>query len=588
MYSGSRQLNFALLILAAWLCVALQLMLKGWPEAALTLGGTDDAMRLVQVREFLAGRGWFDLHMTRLQPPVGYDPHWSRLIDAGLAGVFILFHQVVDAALAERLMRAVWPILWLLPAIVGVAAIAWRIAGRPAAVVVLLLVVVGMPAFQQFRPGRIDHHNVQIALAVLTLGAAAWCDRSRWIAAVAGALTGLAMAVGLEALPFLVVAGAVPALRYVLEPTGAGALRSYGLALAASTAAAFLVSAGPDHWSRSICDSMAINLMAPTVAAGLLLAAAAHWLARGGLATRGAAVAGIVALAAAISVAIEPRCIGGPYATMVPELRTIWMGHVSEMQPLLTLARNKPEMAAAILAFPAVTTIAVVSLARNGNMRRNPGAVLATAAFLLAVMMTVVAAKMHSYAHWVAMPLMAAWLLHLFARFRLETFASRMFAAILLAPAVLSAGAAAAVQAAGHGNDRTGRDQPGKQACFDSANYAQLARLPKGLVASNIDYGPFILALTPHSALAAPYHRLSTGIRDAREIFSRPPEEAYRTVVGLRVNYLATCGSDAPMGLTDEERATSLWGRLQSGNFPDWLAVEPAMAGQRFRVYRVR
>src|SRR4029077_15042732 len=132
----------------------------------LTLGDTDDAMRLVQLRDFLGGQSWFDLHQPRLGPPLGYDSHWSRLIDAGLAGLFFLFHQVVDAPLAERLMRVVWPVLWILPAIIGAAAIAWGIAGRAAAVVTLLLAVVGLPAFQQFLPGRIDHHNIQITLAV--------------------------------------------------------------------------------------------------------------------------------------------------------------------------------------------------------------------------------------------------------------------------------------------------------------------------------------------------------------------------------------------------------------------------------------
>ena len=61
-------------------------------------------------------------------------------------------------------MRAWWPLLWLLPTIAGMAAIAWRIAGREAAMVALLLALAGVPAYQQFTPGRIDHHNVQIAL----------------------------------------------------------------------------------------------------------------------------------------------------------------------------------------------------------------------------------------------------------------------------------------------------------------------------------------------------------------------------------------------------------------------------------------
>src|SRR5262249_21988319 len=156
------------------------------------------------------------------------------------------------------LMRAVWPVLWLLPAFVSVAAIAWRLAGRDAAVVSLLMAVVGLPAFQQFLPGRVDHHHVQIALALATLAAAVWSDRTRWAAAAAGALTGLALAIGLESLVFLVLSGAAFALRYVADRTAARALAHYGLALAAGTAVAFLVTVGPDHWTHSVCDAIAV------------------------------------------------------------------------------------------------------------------------------------------------------------------------------------------------------------------------------------------------------------------------------------------------------------------------------------------
>jgi hypothetical protein len=133
-----RQPNFGALVVLVWLVVALALLLQYWGQTAEGLLGTDDAMRLVQMRAWLAGQGWFDLHNARLEPPGGYDSHWSRLIDAGLAGLLLLF-QHFDPPSAERLMRAWWPLLWLLP----------TIAGREAAMVALLLALAGMPAYQQ-------------------------------------------------------------------------------------------------------------------------------------------------------------------------------------------------------------------------------------------------------------------------------------------------------------------------------------------------------------------------------------------------------------------------------------------------------
>ncbi|HYI04579.1 MAG TPA: hypothetical protein VD858_06800, partial [Reyranella sp.] len=234
-----RQPNFPALVTLVWLLVALALLLQHWTQTAETLLDTDDAMRLAQLRNWLGGpglfSGWFDLHQARMQPPEGYGTHWSRLIDAGLAGLLFVFGLFTDNASAERLMRAWWPLLWLLPTIAGMAAIAWRVAGREAATVALLLALVGVPAYQQFTPGRIDHHNVQIALTMLTVAATVWSDRWRWGATAAGLLTGLALTIGFEAVPYLAACGAVFAFRYVADREASGDLVCYGRWLAASS-----------------------------------------------------------------------------------------------------------------------------------------------------------------------------------------------------------------------------------------------------------------------------------------------------------------------------------------------------------------
>ena len=127
------QPNFAVLLGLCWLLICAVLLIQSWVSTGQTLLDTDDAMRLVQMRAWVAGQGWYDLHQARVSPPLGFDSHWSRLVDAGLAGLLALFNLFADHVLAERLMRAVWPLLWLLPTLGGMVAIAWRIAGREAA-----------------------------------------------------------------------------------------------------------------------------------------------------------------------------------------------------------------------------------------------------------------------------------------------------------------------------------------------------------------------------------------------------------------------------------------------------------------------
>jgi hypothetical protein len=226
-------------------------------------------------------------------------------------------------------------------------------------------------------------------------------------------------------------------------------------------------------------------------------------------------------------------------------------------------------------------------LAARSELRRDFGFLTASAAFLAAAAMMLAAIKGYAYAMWLAMPLVAVMALHLFALLRLTSLVPRFAAAMLLTPMVLSAGAVSIAQAAGlHGaNDR---NRPEREACFQTQNYAALPKLPPGLVVADIDYGPFLLALTPHSVLAAPYHRLSAGIIDAHRIFASPPEEARRIAALVGATYVVVCGSRLPSDLPQAERAASLWGRLQAGAVPDWLAAEPGPADQPFRIYRVR
>ena len=69
-------------------------------------------------------------------------------------------------------------------------------------------------------------------------------------------------------------------------------------------------------------------------------------------------------------------------------------------------------------------------------------------------------------------------------------------------------------------------DGPGT--CRLPSDYAPLARLPRGLVLGFIDAGPFILMETPHSVLAAPYHRNLKGNTAMFDVFLGRPEDGRR------------------------------------------------------------
>ena len=253
------------------------------------------------------------------------------------------------------------------------------------------------------------------------------------------------------------------------------------------------------------------------------------------------------------------------------------------MQPLLSLMAESPITGIAIAAFPFAALVAVVVLARG--MRADFGFLVAAAAFLASVVTTLAAVKGASYATWLAMPLVAAFALHLFAALRLQSLLPRAAVGVMLTPAVLSLGAISIANAAGIGaQDSFHRNE--SNACFKTESYVALAQLPRGLIAADIDYGPFLLALTPHAVLAAPYHRLSGGIVAAHRALASPPDEARRVLARTHADYLATCGKGPLRGLGAAERDASLYGRLQAGAVPDWLEPLPLMGP--FAVYRVK
>jgi hypothetical protein len=286
-------------------------------------------------------------------------------------------------------------------------------------------------------------------------------------------------------------------------------------------------------------------------------------------------------------VLIEPACARGPFGLADPAIWPVWLGDVREMQPLLAVFHNNPLSGAAIAAFPAAAVVATLVLLRQPAMRRDLGFLATAAVFLVALLVTFGAIRAFSYAIWFGMPMVAAMALRLFAALRLQTLTARVTAALALTPLTLSASAITLAYAVGF-DDHDGFDRPASKACTETASYIPLARLPPGIVATDVSYGPFLLALTPHSVLAGPYHHLAKGIMAAHRSLALPPEPARKVLTEQHAAYVMVCGPRPPGGLVEPERSASLWGRLREGAVPDWLEPIQQGAGQAFAVYRVK
>ena len=292
-WSGDKALAIAGLATAGLVVAILCLS----PTILPSFRDTDDATRLEMVRELLGGQGWYDQLIGRLNPPHGVWMHWSRLLDGGIAGLMLVLRQVMPAIAAEYWTRYVWPLIWIFPAVAAALALARNLGARSAAFLAAAVMLVDLNAYRQFVPGRIDHHNLQITMAVIAMACAtARARRTLW-AMVGAAAAALGLAIGLEAMPLQALIAASYGLMLIRDRAEAPVALRYGLTLAGASLALFLIQTPPSRWSLSVCDALGLNLTAAVVVGGVGLAAAGA--VSGRLAARGRAAIQLSAAAKA-------------------------------------------------------------------------------------------------------------------------------------------------------------------------------------------------------------------------------------------------------------------------------------------------
>jgi hypothetical protein len=552
------------LILVALACAAAVcagLAIQYW--AAMPIHDTDDAMRLVIVRDLVGGRGWYDQAIARLDPPQGVWLHWSRLLDGGIAGMMIALRQLLSPAAAEYWTRFIWPLLWIFPGLAGALAIARNLGGRSAVFLTAILMLADSQLYRQFVPGRIDHHNVQIVMAVIAMACAtAARDRARW-AIIGGAVAGLGLAIGLEALPLQALIGASYGLALIGDRRAAGPAAAYGLALATVTTALFAVETPPWRWGMGFCDAIAGNLVAGVAVAGAGLALAAAVSSRAPAWGRAGLIVGAGLAAGAIYLALAPQCIHGPFAAMDPAVKPFWFNRIQEVQPLprmMVLARPAAIVAAILLA--ASVSSALFLAARQG---RSLGVAvrLVAPAVLLAAVTAWFAWRMQDYVFWIGLPVIGAAASVLAARWLGDRLVLSVAAVLLLAPSVDGALVEAAVKASAPPPPRLINSGP---RCFAAQAYRPLAALPPGDVLAPQDLGPFILAFTGDSAVAAPYHRMSHEILAEHRFWSGTRAAAEAQLRALHPDYVVDC---PPYPIAAGPR--SFGAALRRGQIPAWL-----------------
>lgn len=572
---------------------------------ALTLPGAtdyvgadnDDVMRLVQVRDLLAGQGWFDLTQYRLGLAGGTLMHWSRLIDAPLAGLVLFFGLFLERTAAETVALAVWP-LTSIPLLIGCIGLgARRLGGVAAMNVAMGFAVIFVVTSNRFLPGSIDHHNVQLALAAAL--AAVLLD-SRYGAvnyAVGGALAAVALAIGAETTPFLaVVCLAVAGLWVVHGPAFARAAAAFGLSLALSVSLLFFATVPPSRYAAVTCDSLSLGFYGLAALGGALMFVSARFASGWSLRRRLAVAAGNGVLTGLAALALAPQCLGNPLADLDPLLVTLWLDKVTEAQSFLATVRAEPATAGG---FYAVGFFAIaVALSRVLRDDRAEGHAVLLALILVSWAIALVQVRGAAFANLLAILPLSLLVAELRSRSNAEPeniVAGFFFLTATLAsvPAVwVFGGAFPSEGVAGIVNRfRTpvlATTGEGAKSCNGEAALAGLAALPPGVVAAPSNLGASILRFSGHRVLTAPYHRNQAGMLTELHIGLAIPREAEAFLRGARVSVLAFCPDDPQTRAVAALKPDGLYAQLAAGRMPVYLEPLPNADGSGLQLFRVR
>lgn len=569
----------------AWVVIVIFYVWKRWAAIHwLSLADTDDNMRLMQVRALLDGQGWYDLRNYRLNPPVGFDIHWSRIVDLPIAGLILLLRPFVGVVEAEKLACGIAPLLPLGVTLIGLGATVRRLVSPVAWPLAIVFLMGSTVALMMFMPDRIDHHGWQLAMLSLTVAGLCDPDGPRGGITV-GLASALSLTIGLEMLPYCAMAGAIITLRWVWDAGERRRLLSYAISLGGGCAAGYVIFASEANRVMR-CDALTPIWLSVFVAAGALLTLLAL-LSPEKRALRFALAAVAGAVIAGGFATLFPQCLQRP-EQVSDELYANWLSNVREAKPIYRHAFRT--------GFP-LAALPVMGLIGAGiaiwRARRSPTLIgwacvglfaLFSALMLLWQVRSGPAAQVMAIPGvtalaWMVLP----WLLgqrsifvKVLATGAVFVLISGMFAGMLLRALPIDVPKPYVKRV----NRATGL-------CLTMPAMTPLNRIPATTIFTFTDLGPRLIALTHHNAIAGPYHRNGDAILDVQHAFKGTPEEARAIMKRHGATMMLVCPNMAESTVYRDRAPGGFYDRLAHGETFEWLTPVPLPKGSPLRLFRI-
>jgi putative flippase GtrA len=553
-----------------------------WPGLSVVLTPTepDVWMRLVKVRHWLSGAGFFDHAMPNANAPFGgvLTP-WTRPMDFLIAGFSRIVPSVQGASIElNLLLGATWlPAALLLCGLFLLSRAGMRQFNHAHVLVTITLLFIFNPVtYTYFAPGFVDHHGL---LTVLWCGVLCCLTRplARMSSLIMGAVMGMMMWVSPETLvPIGSVFFALGCYAVFYRPAEMRWLALSSVVAAAVAALALFVEFPVEKILSEVhYDTLSIVyvLLLSLVAAGACFTA---WVSgRANLPLRIFAAVFSAGITAAIMLGIFPRIFGGPMADVDPVIFNRMMSGIYELRSVAQL--TPPQIFGRLFTvIVAIYLIVTVSRARSCPQRRRLLIVLPLL-LLPPLVMTLYQVRWSYYLQPVAiltigifLPALTmraknlgmGWLKHFPRQARPHVFIWFLFSAL----ALLSGAIGSKVTA----NNRESVILL-EGACQSQMRYDIQTGALKGVLGPDVkvvfvhpNYASDMLFFTGYGLIAGNYHRENDGLRDVYDMVNRSSAQKARALLSKRkVDAIYIC--------PDEYGEETWLYKLAKGEKPSWL-----------------
>jgi hypothetical protein len=569
-----------------WLIAAIVFVWMRWGMIHwYALPDTDDNMRMAQVQALLDGQNWYDLRQHKLNPPMGYNIHWSRIVDVPIVAIELIARPFVGGLMAQKIAAGLAPMVPLWVAMVAMGLAVRRLVSPGAFAIGAGLMLCCQAAMLMFMPMRVDHHGWQLALLVMAVAGLADQDRMRG-GLTLGLSSAVSLAIGLELIPFLAIAGAAAVLRWIWDTDEADRLRGYALALGGGCALGYLGFASYDN-AVARCDVLSPVWLSTMVAASIIAFALSTLTTTDVRLRFGAAALGGVVLAAGF-VGLAPQCLGRP-EQISDELAVKWFDNIREAKPLYTQAWT---VVLLVVALPVVGVIGSIWATWRARGTAAFGA-WATVALVSLVSLLLVL--------WQTRQGPAAQLMGVFGAValiwhvvpKLLKSGSVLLRTVGVVAAMLAFSGLAVQLAVGQvpGSPPTARDKAIGKAngwCPTLPALQPIAQIPATTIFTFVDLGPRLITVTHHRAVAGPYHRNGDAILDVHHAFDGNPLDARAIMLKHGATLLMTCPNMSESTVYRARSPRGFYARLADGEKFNWLVPVPLPADSPLLLWRIK